>query len=147
MKRMKLAFAAIIALSILLPAAPFTRAADAPKEDAKPAAAQAGPRAGARIDPLKTMDEQLKLTDAQKEQLKPILKEQAEKTRELRRDTSLSREDRTKKSTDLRKEYLEKINKILTADQKEKWAQYQKELQAKRGQGGQGGQRRQNNAQ
>ena len=98
---------------------PVSRAAD---NDAKPADGQPAARArGAGRDRLAQVSEQLKLTDDQKEKLKPIFKEEATKLRELRDNKDLSREDRMAKAKEIREGLAAKIKPILTPEQLEKW--------------------------
>ena len=70
---------------------------------------------------LKKLSENLNLTDEQKEKLKPIIREQAGKIRELRQNSDLSREDKLAKFKELRQDMDKKIEPILTPEQKEKW--------------------------
>ena len=99
---------------------PAARAAD--NDDAKPAKGEAAtPARGAVRDRLQQVSEQLKLTDDQKEKLKPIFKEQATKLRELRDNKDLSREDRTAKVKEIRESLAAKIKPILTPEQLDKW--------------------------
>jgi hypothetical protein len=118
MKVVKSALITVV-LGSVLAAVPFSRAADT---DAKPADGQpaARPRGPVR-DRLQQMSEQLKLTDEQKAKLKPILKEQAVKARELRDNKDLSREDRMAKVKEIREGLVEKVKPILTPEQLEKW--------------------------
>src|SRR5256885_14310715 len=92
--------------------------------DVKPGAATPDRRAGIQAR-LKQISEQLKLTDEQKEKLKPIFQEQAPKLRELRQNESLSREDKMAKLKELREDLNKKIEPILTPEQKEKWQKFQ----------------------
>ena len=88
-----------------------------------------------RVDRL---SEQLKLTDAQKPKVKALLEEENTKTRELRRDTALSRQERNTKMRSLREESNKKMKEILSAEQFKKY----EEMEAQRAQ--QRGRRNQN---
>ena len=69
----------------------------------------------------------LGLTDSQKEQLKPILKDARAQKKAIDADTKLTREEKRAKLKDLHKDTQEKIGAILTPEQKEKWAELRKE--------------------
>jgi protein CpxP len=106
-------------------AAPAPQAADA---QAGGQEGQAGHHGRQAMDPQKRVDmlaKQLNLTDDQKQKLLPILTEQREKMKSIRDDTSLSRDDRFQKMRDLRQDTDNKINPILTDEQKQKYADMQ----------------------
>jgi Spy/CpxP family protein refolding chaperone len=131
MKSPKFILAAMIALGTLVTFSPMTRAA----EDA-PATKQA-PRGGARFTPeerVKQMDAQLKLSDEQKTKITAIYKEEADKSAELRKKTELSQQERGEAMRKMRTETTDKVKKILTSEQTEKWDKYLKEQQSRRGQ-------------
>jgi periplasmic protein CpxP/Spy len=86
-----------------------------------------------RIDRMST---ELKLTDDQKTKVSALFKANAEKRKELRDDTSLSREDRREKNQALMKEENKKLKEILTPEQFEKW---EKMRPQGRGRGGESG--------
>jgi len=69
---------------------------------------------------MKGLAKKLNLTDAQKAQIKSIMKEQRPKVRAIRQDNSLTPEQKKAKLQALRKETQEKIAAILTPEQKEK---------------------------
>ncbi len=71
-------------------------------------------------DRLKELAEQLNLTDEQKEKLKPIVQEQAEKLKALREDTTLSQQDKIAKFREIQQAGQEKIKAILTPEQQQK---------------------------
>ncbi len=98
--------------------------------DSKPATT--APQRGQRVDQLKQMTELLKLTDKQQADLKPGLKEQADKMKEVRAKTDLSQEDRRAEVKKIRDAANEKIKKILTTEQNEKWAKWQKDNPSRR---------------
>ena len=118
---------AIIALGSLLALGPVAQAQDK-KPDAAPNA-PAGRRAAGGQDQLKRITEELKLTDEQAAKLKPILKEEIDKLRALRQDTSLSRQDRAAKTKEIRDAVTGKVKPILTADQVEKWNKFREQGQ------------------
>lgn len=63
----------------------------------------------------------LKLTDEQKEKLKPVFQAQMAKVRELRQDSNLSAQEKAKKLKALRQEAEPELKKVLTAEQFEQW--------------------------
>ena len=88
------------------------------EEAAKPAPAQHGP--GFRPMAQQMMAD-LNLTDAQKEQLKPIFEAQRTKMSAIVKDTTLSREQKAAKMQSLRAEIDPELSKILTPEQLQKW--------------------------
>jgi Spy/CpxP family protein refolding chaperone len=67
------------------------------------------------------MAEELKLTDEQKTKIRTFREEQRKKAEEIRKDTSLTPEQKREKSVALRKEGDAKMKEILTAEQYAKW--------------------------
>lgn len=96
------------------------------------------PAGGQRGDQVARLKEQLGLTDAQVEQLKPIFAAQAKELQALRKEAGpdADRAALREKSEAIREKYKPQIAAVLTAEQKEKLAK----LQERRG--GPGGQRR-----
>ena len=129
MKPTKLTLLAVLLGSLL--GIPASRAADA---DPKPADKPDAKAAPARGDRLKSVAEQLKLTDEQKEKLKPIFQEERKKVRELRDNKDLSRQDRVAKLKEIREDVTSKIKPILTPEQLEKWNKLRSERPGRRGQ-------------
>jgi periplasmic protein CpxP/Spy len=64
---------------------------------------------------------QLKLTDAEKTQVAPIIEAQNKKLADLREDTSLSREDKMAKRKAIMDETTTQLKPILTDEQFAKW--------------------------
>jgi Spy/CpxP family protein refolding chaperone len=108
----------LVLATLLLSLQPLAFSADAAKP-AKPAAAVR--------ERMQNMAKELELTDAQKEQFKPILKAEAAKLKALREDKSLSRKDRQEKIKAIREEMAPQIKAILTPEQFEKWQKIVKE--------------------
>lgn len=88
------------------------------EEAAKPTPARQGP--GFRPMAQQMMAD-LNLTDAQKEQLKPILEAQRTKMSAIAKDTTLSGEQKAAKIQSLRAEIAPELSKILTPEQLQKW--------------------------
>ena len=123
MKRMKAGVLGIIAVSGLMTFAPLAQAKDNQVE--KPEAKEG--RAEARRDRMKQIAEELKLTAEQKEKLKPIFKEEAEKLRELRGDDKLTRVEKMAKVKEIREAGFTKIKTVLTPEQTEKFQKIREE--------------------
>ncbi len=83
------------------------------------------------------MMQELNLTDAQKAKLKPIMEAQRDKMKAMREDTTMDRKAKMTKMKAMRDEMEEKVNAILTADQKKKLAEMK--AKAKREAGGKDG--------
>jgi Spy/CpxP family protein refolding chaperone len=90
---------------------------------AEPAPAAGGQRVAQFRERMQDTMKELKLTDAQKEKLKPIWQEQMQKMRELWQDQSLSQQEKMQRFKALQKEMQPKLKEILTAEQLEKWQQ------------------------
>jgi len=89
-----------------------------------PVAAQHAPKSR-----VQRIVEQLNLTPGQKAKADPFLEEDAKKIRALRDDSSLSEEDRKKKSGEIRKGTVAKLKPILTEDQWKQFEQLREERQ------------------
>ncbi len=70
---------------------------------------------------LERMTQQLNLTGAQQEQIKPILENESTQMQALRADTSLSQDDRRAKMMQIRQESAAQIKPILNADQQKQF--------------------------
>ena len=128
MKPAKLTFIAVL-LGSLLGVSTASRAADADPKPADKTDAKAAPARGER---LKSLAEQLKLSDEQKEKLKPILQDERKKVRELRENKDLSRQNRVARLKEIRDDLGTKLNPILTPEQLEKWNKLRSERPARR---------------
>jgi Spy/CpxP family protein refolding chaperone len=124
MKLSKASVIAALALAGLVAGSGVALAQDS-TGDNKPAATT--PQRAQRPDQLKQMTEVLKLTDKQQADLKPVIKDQTDKLREIRAKTDLSQEDRRAEQKKVRDAANEKIKKILTTEQNEKWVKWQKD--------------------
>jgi Spy/CpxP family protein refolding chaperone len=71
---------------------------------------------------LSAIAEQLKLTDEQKAAIKPILAAEVNDIRAVSQNTSLSKEQKQTKITEIRDASDKKINELLTPEQRTKWA-------------------------
>jgi len=99
-----------------------------------PPAGQAGPPPGGRgmmMDPGRRADRmkhELNLTDDQTSQVKAILEDSRTKMEALRSNSSLSHEDMRSQMMAIRKSENDKIEALLTADQKTKYEAMQEHM-------------------
>jgi Spy/CpxP family protein refolding chaperone len=70
---------------------------------------------------LQRMTKQLNLSDAQQQQIKPILENEAKQMQALHEDSSLSQQDRMSKMQQIRHGTSSQIKPILNADQQQKY--------------------------
>jgi Spy/CpxP family protein refolding chaperone len=80
---------------------------------------------GAKADQLKIIADKLQLTDAQKEQIKPILQDEAQKLKAIRKEV-LTKTEKTAKIREIKQATSDKIKPILTDKQREQWTEMQK---------------------
>jgi hypothetical protein len=71
--------------------------------------------------PLEVMKQSLSLSEDQAKKLEPVLKEHWDKMNALRRDTSLSRQDRVAKLKEMQTALDTKMKQHLTPEQTERW--------------------------
>src|SRR5256885_7611509 len=128
MNTAKLTFIAVL-LGSLLGVSTAPRAAAADPNPADKTDAKAAPARGER---LKSLAEQLKLSDEQKEKLKPILQDERKKVRELRENKDLSRQNRVARLKEIRDDLGTKLKPILTPEPLEKWNKLRSERPARR---------------
>jgi Spy/CpxP family protein refolding chaperone len=86
---------------------------------------------------LAHMTRQLNLSDAQQQQIKPILENESKQMESLRADQTLSPQDRRSKMQQLRQETSSQINPILNSDQQQKYAEMMSRQGQRRGGAGQ----------
>jgi len=82
---------------------------------------------------LQRLDKSLKLTDDQKNQIKPILEDRQKKMESLHADISLSPEDRMEKMRSIMKESNQKIRDLLKDDQKKQFDEMQQHARGRMG--------------
>ena len=102
------------------------------KKEQKPEAPPGEKKRPGFPDRMQQMSEVLKLTDEQKEKLKPIIKEEGEKLKALREDTNVPQEEKRGKMREIMEASFAKIKPILTAEQVTKWEEFRAEAQKKR---------------
>jgi len=105
-----------------LAAGSLAASAQSTNSNAQPGAGH-GTKGAQTKDRLQRIAEELQLTDAQKEQVKPILKADLEKARSLRDDTSLTPQERREKMKTIREDTAAQLKSILTPEQFTKWQQ------------------------
>ena len=129
MKPTRISLIAAIIVGVLLAYSPAARAQDgekkkdAPKREGRPGGPGGERGADFMKERLDKMSEELKLNEEQKKKTEAALKEQMEKMRGLRQDSSLSNEQKREKFTAAREALDKEMKKILTADQ---FAKYEK---------------------
>lgn len=109
-----------------------------------PPAQAGGQQGGGRgmMDPgrrTQMMKDRLSLSDDQTTQVKAILEDSQTKMEALRSNSSLAQDDRRSQMMTIRKAENDKIEALLTADQKTKYEAMQQEMRSRRGGGGGGG--------
>lgn len=131
----------MIRSAVLVCGLSVTGAAAAVAQDQAPAPpppGQQGPPPGGRgmmMDPgrrAEHMKHELNLTDDQTSQVKGILEDSRSKMEALRSNTALSREDRRSQMMSIHKAENDKIEALLTPDQKTKYETMQQEMREHR---------------
>lgn len=119
----------ILVVAVLL--AGFVTAFVVPAKAAEPNAPEMRHREQAGREPvrdyLRELSEKLNLTDEQKTSIKAILVSEAEDTKAVRQDGSLSDEQKQAKIKEIREKGREKINALLTPEQQKKFAEMKSE--------------------
>jgi Spy/CpxP family protein refolding chaperone len=98
---------------------------------------------GHMMDPdqrLAKMTKRYNLTADQQSQIKPILQDEQQQMQSMRSDTTSSREDKRAKMQSMHQASTQKIEAVLTDEQKQKFEADQQKMQERRAEhGGQGG--------
>lgn len=95
-----------------------------------------GPRGGRMMDPGARADmlkQHLGLSDDQTAQVKSIFTDSQTKMEALRSNSSLSQDDRRSQMMAIRKGENDKVQAVLTPDQKTKWSAMQEQMRNRRG--------------
>ena len=103
-------------------ASAFAQQTQAPPDSQAPPPQAAGQPHGHGRTPdaqLKALTKKLNLSAEQQAQLRPILEDRATQMQAIRNDSNLSRTDRRSKLKDLREESTQKLEAVLTAEQKQ----------------------------
>ena len=93
--------------------------------------APGGPAAAGR-DFLQRMVDELGLSDAQREKMRPVMQEEFAKIRELREDNSVAREDKLVKFRAVNQATTAKMKEILSQEQLTKWEKLREEMFTRR---------------
>ncbi len=95
---------------------------------------------------LENLTKQLNLTDEQKEKIRPLLRHEMERMREIRSNPGLTQSEARQRMETVRKNTREHIAEVLTPEQKKQWQEMREEHHGEggpeggqRGPGGQGG--------
>lgn len=121
MKSYKVRSLSLLALGAALATGGLLTTARADTPAAAPPAETTKDKKGGRGGMAPKWMDDLNLTDAQKDQIKPILKDAAEKRKALREDTTSTPEQKRDKQKALRQDTNDKIKAILTDEQKKKF--------------------------
>jgi protein CpxP len=108
---------ALAAVAATLTLQPLARAADA----SQPAPPAPSDRPAALRERMQETARELNLTPEQTAKLQSIVRERAEKLRELRQDNSPSPEEKRQKLAGAHAEIVSEVKKVLTPEQFEKW--------------------------
>ena len=110
----------------------------APEQSAAPqgdAGGMGGHRGGHMMDPdqrLAHMTKRYKLTADQQSQIKPILEDEQTQMQAMRADSSTSRDDKRAKMMSMHQASTQKIEAVLTDEQKQKFEADQQKMQQRR---------------
>lgn len=75
----------------------------------------------------------LNLSQDQQTQLKPIFQNQRQQAKAIRKDSSLTKDQKKEKFQSLRQDTMAKVNNILTPQQQQQWQQMREKHQHKGG--------------
>ena len=114
MKATKTILIAALAVGAMLACSSPVRAQDSTNTPPAGQRPPGGMRGGINIDRL---DKMLNLTDAEKAQIQPLLKDLSQQIGDLRADTSLSPEDRRAKFKSIHEAFVAQMKTILTPEQ------------------------------
>jgi Spy/CpxP family protein refolding chaperone len=95
-----------------------------------------GHRGGHMMDPdqrLAHMTKRYNLTADQQSQIKPILQDEQQQMQSMHSDTSMSRDDKMAKMKSMHEADNQKIEAVLTGDQKQKFEADQQKMQERHG--------------
>ena len=100
-------------------------------QGASPAVSAGGQNAPAR-QRFQNLASELQLTDQQKQQLKPILRDEAQKLKNLRAQTGLSRRQKREQLKQIHKDLAARITPILTPAQLQEWQELRAQKHSRR---------------
>src|SRR5208282_3443843 len=129
-----MSMATIVFAGILAPQAPS--APSNPSSEEQPV--KLG-RSGNIQNRLEDLSQQLNLTDQQKAKIRPLLKHEARRFREVQSNPNLTEAQVRRRMAMVRRNTDQHIAEILTPDQKQKWQDMRPERRGGSPEGGQGG--------
>lgn len=108
----------------------FLVAVTAPSIMAQAQPSSVDPETKAKVQAkLQHISTELNLTDAQKQQLQPIMQSEAQELKAVKSDASLSDDQKQAKAKEIHQNYKSQMSSILTPDQQKKWAAMREEAQ------------------
>ena len=118
---------------------PQQESASNPPNEGAPSGGRPG--RGANLENrLENLSKQLNLTDQQKEKIRPLLRNEAERIKAVRSNTSLTQGEARRRIATIRRNTNQHIAEFLTPEQKKQWQDMRQERRGGGGpQGGQGG--------
>jgi periplasmic protein CpxP/Spy len=126
---MKLTRTFVLLVTSLLGAAAFAQQNPAPPPPSGGDQPQGQRRGMPSVDDqVKMMSDRLNLTPDQQTKIKPVLEDQRTQAQALRKDESLSDDDRRSKMRTLRESTNSKIRDVLTDDQKKQFDEMQQQM-------------------
>jgi Spy/CpxP family protein refolding chaperone len=126
MRARKMALIAALAVGSIMALSPAIHADDAtntPPAGGPPPGSPSGPGMRGRGSNFDMVAQRLNLTDDQKPEVKAILDDQRQQTRDLWQNQDLSREDRMAQMKTIHEATDAKLKTVLTADQFTQWQQ------------------------
>jgi Spy/CpxP family protein refolding chaperone len=121
--------ACTLSLAIIVPARAFPQQQDAPPPSNpgdQPPPPSGKPGHGGNMEKrLDVMTQQLNLTNDQRDKLRPILKQETERIKEIRSNPNLTQNEIHKKTQMVRKSTRQQIAQVLTPDQNKQWREIQ----------------------
>jgi Spy/CpxP family protein refolding chaperone len=114
-----------LCLTLAIAAVPMMKAQSDSGDAGKNPPRERGPGGpgGRRGPSIETLAEQLSLTDEQKEKIAPIMKQGEEQAQAIRKDGSLSDDEKREKARAIREETGKSITALLTPEQAKKFAE------------------------
>lgn len=121
--------ACLTTLATLALAGPLSQQPPAPANPPDEGAAPNGrPGRGGNIENrLEMMSKQLNLTDEQRENIRPLLKHEVERIKEVRSNTELTQDQARRRIQMIRKNTRQKVAEILTPEQRKQWQEMRQE--------------------
>jgi Spy/CpxP family protein refolding chaperone len=121
-----LAFTSLLVLSAPAQTDEKKPAESTPPKKEEPASGKKDRRALLQ-DRFAKVSEELKLTDEQKEKLRPVFKEEGEKLMAVRTEAKNDRRAAFQKLREIHEETAKKVKPVLTPEQTEKWEKMKEE--------------------